>query len=68
MNTLISLELLYVAFSRKLPANIAERLYPVAVVFIRPHAMFYLFIYLRILLLICIDHIYLRHSLVFTCA
>ena len=38
------------------------------VLFIRVHAMSYLFIYLRILLLICIDHIYLHHSLVFTCA
>ena len=38
------------------------------VMFIRVHSMFYLFIYLRILLLICIDHIYLHHSLVSTCA
>ena len=38
------------------------------VMFIRVHAMSYLFIYLRILLLICIDRIYLHHSLVFTCA
>ena len=37
------------------------------VMFIRVHSMFYLFIYLRILLLICIDHIYLHHSLVSTC-